>query len=123
MASSFLQQRIKERDQRRSGDVSADSNAPSAFLQQRIEDRDRRRAAGEGYHAPVQRITFPEKKGQADTQAQQEAYIKEYQRQTGSKTEDKFNGWKYSRNRPSRRRMSRSTGGWRGLIWTTTAQR
>ena len=98
MASSFLQQRIKERDQRRSGDVSADSNAPSAFLQQRIEDRDRRRAAGEGYHAPVQRITFPEKKGQADTQAQQEAYIKEYQRQTGSKTEDKFNGWKYSRN-------------------------
>ena len=36
--------------------------------------------------------------GQTDTQAQQEAYIKEYQRQTGSKTEDKFNGWKYSRN-------------------------
>ena len=98
MASSFLQQRIKERDQRRSGDVSADNNAPSTYLQQRIEERDRRRAAGEGYRAPVQRITFPEKKGQADTQAQQEAYIKEYQRQTGSKTEDKFNGWKYSRN-------------------------
>lgn len=98
MASSFLQQRIKERDQQRSGGVSADNNAPSAFLQQRIEDRDRRRAAGEGYRAPVQRITFPEKKGPADTQAQQEAYIKEYQRQTGSKTEDKFNGWKYSRN-------------------------
>ena len=98
MASSFLQQRIKERDQRRSGDVSADNNAPSAFLQQRIEERDRRRATGEGYRAPVQRITFPEKKEQTDTQAQQEAYIKEYQRQTGSKTEDKFNGWKYSRN-------------------------
>lgn len=98
MASSFLQQRIKERDQRRSGDVSADNNAPSTYLQQRIEERDRRRAAGEGYRAPVQRITFPEKKGQTDTQAQQEAYIKEYQRQTGSKTEDKFNGWKYSRN-------------------------
>ena len=32
------------------------------------------------------------------TSAQQNAYIKEYQRQTGSKTEDNFNGWKYSRN-------------------------
>lgn len=75
MASSFLQQRIKERDQRRSGDVSADNNAPSTYLQQRIEERDRRRAAGEGYRAPVQRITFPEKKGQTDTQAQQERRI------------------------------------------------
>ena len=75
MASSFLQQRIKERDQRRSGDVSADNNAPSTYLQQRIEERDRRRAAGEGYRAPVQRITFPEKKGQTDTQAQQERRV------------------------------------------------
>lgn len=75
MASSFLQQRIKERDQRRSGDVSADNNAPSTYLQQRIEERDRRRAAGEGYRAPVQCITFPEKKGQTDTQAQQERRI------------------------------------------------
>lgn len=75
MASSFLQQRIKDRDQRRSGDVSADNNAPSTYLQQRIEERDRRRAAGEGYRAPVQRITFPEKKGQTDTQAQQERRV------------------------------------------------
>lgn len=113
MASQFLQKRIEERDAKRSGNTNAvQTSGSSSFLQQRIEERDKKREAGEGYRAPVQRITFPEKEKEkyvaspygtflggfsyngntrrqkteqelADEAAQQAAYIKEYQRLAG----------------------------------------